>query len=97
MMIAPLAEPASMNVLWKLLLKVISTKLIPKFAPIVAHAPMFVRLKQFTLNNQEMMYVKPSDGVAFFLPEFFQFQLLPVKYCIGEMGDPVAQHQLASP
>ncbi len=41
MMIALLAEPASMNVLWKLFLKVISTKSILKLAPIVALVPMF--------------------------------------------------------
>ncbi len=43
MMIAPLAEPASMNALWKLFLKVISTKSILKLAPIVAPALMFAR------------------------------------------------------
>ncbi len=43
MMIAPLAELASMNALWKLLPKVIFIKLIRKYVPIVALALMFVR------------------------------------------------------
>jgi len=43
MMIAPHAEPASMNALWKLFLKAIFTKLTLKFAPIAAHVPMYAR------------------------------------------------------
>ncbi len=43
MMIALLAELASMNVLLKLSLKVISTKSTRKPAPIVARVPMFAR------------------------------------------------------
>ena len=43
MMIALLAAPALMNVRWKLFLKVISIKLIPKYALIVVLVPMFVR------------------------------------------------------
>lgn len=41
MMIALHAEAALMNALWKLLLKVISIKLIRKFAPIAAPVQMF--------------------------------------------------------
>jgi hypothetical protein len=66
MMIAPLAEPASMNARLKLLLKVISTKLILRFAQIVVLVPMFARLKQFTLSNRETNVEKPPDGVVFF-------------------------------
>jgi len=43
MMIAPLAELALMSALWKLFLKVISTKLILKFVPIAALVLMFAR------------------------------------------------------
>ena len=43
MMIAPLAEHASMNARWRLFLKVISIKLIPKHAQIVVPVPMFAR------------------------------------------------------
>jgi hypothetical protein len=35
-------------------LKVISTKLILKYAQIVALAPMFARLKQFILSKREI-------------------------------------------
>lgn len=71
MMIAPLAEPASMSALLKLLLKGISTKSIPKFAPIVARVLMYARWKQFTRNNQLLIRKKPSDGMAFFLVKMF--------------------------
>jgi len=53
MMIAPLAVLVLMNARLKQFLKATSTKLIPKYAPIVAPVPMYARLKQYTLSNQE--------------------------------------------
>jgi hypothetical protein len=51
-MTALLVALALMNVRLMLFPKVISTKLTLMYAPIVVHAPMFVRLKLFTLNKQ---------------------------------------------
>ena len=41
-----------MNVLLKQYLRVISIKLIQMYAPIVVHALMFARLRQFILNSK---------------------------------------------
>ena len=53
MMIAPLAEHASMNAPLRLSQKAINTKSIPKFAPNVAHAQMYARWKQSILSNRD--------------------------------------------
>jgi hypothetical protein len=60
MMIAQLAEPVSMSVPLKRFPKVISTKLILKFAPIAALALMFAPLRPFIRNNEEC--VKKEEG-----------------------------------
>gem|GEM_PF-5092206 len=52
-MIVRLAELASMNALWKLFLKVISTRSIPKPVQTVVPVQMFARWKQSILNNRE--------------------------------------------
>jgi hypothetical protein len=67
-MIAPLAVLASMNVRWTPSLKVTSTRLIQTCAPTVVPALMFVRLKQFTLNNHER---NPSSFRAAYGSPFF--------------------------
>jgi GAF domain-containing protein len=51
MTIVLLAALVLMNARLKQYLKEINIRLIQKFAPIVAHALMFARLKQFTPNN----------------------------------------------
>jgi hypothetical protein len=50
-MIALLAEPALMNALWKQFQKAIFTKLTRRYAPTAAHAQMFARSRQSTLNK----------------------------------------------
>jgi hypothetical protein len=52
-MIVQLAAPASMNARLKRYHPVTFMLLTLMFAPIVAHVPMFARLKQYILNNHQ--------------------------------------------
>lgn len=83
MMIAPLAVLVLMNALLKLFPKATSTKLIPKYAPIVALAPMYARLKQYILSNRDKLLQNAEGAICQIAPlafyviagsiEFFQY------------------------
>jgi hypothetical protein len=74
-MTAQLAAPALMNVPLTRFQKEISIKLIRMFAPIVVHAPMFARLKQFILHRQQClkMIEAPHSAGLFLSPNSGNF------------------------